>query len=356
MYKVSKKTNTSIYMVKKILEQNNISVRNTAQQLFLNHTAWIKENKTKNEEIIKLYQTGYSCNKIANLYGCSGNTILNILSRNNVPRRSPRESKILLYRKTVGLRPQLLECIEGEMLGDGHIMKGRAQSAIRIKNTCKEYRDLWVDNFDNYSIPISPKGIYKEILNEGRTTAYVVRTSSTVEFHSLRQKWYPRGIKIIPKSLKITPNLLLYWWIGDGSLRGNGVSGIFCSECFIKIEQEELLHKINIALDWRLRLQKNNSGYRIFIPCQYMRDFLDYIGPPPVNSMAYKWNIKNYVKTNKLNINKDDFYDLYITQNKTAIEMSKIYRCARGTIYQIAKEYNIKKDPNKRPKCFGVKI
>jgi hypothetical protein len=32
-----------------------------------------------------------------------------------------------------------------------------------------------------------------------------------------RQRWYPQGIKIIPKDFKITPLSLYHWYIGDGS-------------------------------------------------------------------------------------------------------------------------------------------
>lgn len=80
-----------------------------------------------------------------------------------------------------------------------------------------------------------------------------------------------------------------------------------------------------------------------------MKEFLDYIGDSPIESMKYKWNIRPYHKTNYLNINRDEFYDLYISKNYTAVELAKFYKCARNTIYEKAQEFGITKCASKKP-------
>jgi len=42
-------------------------------------------------------------------------------------------------------------------------------------------------------------------------------------------------------------------------------------------------------------------------------------------------------------LSKEELYDLYIIQNKSQIEISKIYNCSKDTIKRRIKEYNIKK-------------
>lgn len=48
----------------------------------------LSRNKEKSQEIIKLYQEGYSSLKIAKIYDTTYNTIIRILDKNNIPRRS----------------------------------------------------------------------------------------------------------------------------------------------------------------------------------------------------------------------------------------------------------------------------
>ncbi len=48
----------------------------------------LSRNKEKSQEIIKLYQEGYSSLKIAKIYDTTYDTIIRILDKNNIPRRS----------------------------------------------------------------------------------------------------------------------------------------------------------------------------------------------------------------------------------------------------------------------------
>jgi len=48
----------------------------------------LSRNKEKSQEIIKLYQEGYSSLKIAKIYDTTYNIIIRILDKNNIPRRS----------------------------------------------------------------------------------------------------------------------------------------------------------------------------------------------------------------------------------------------------------------------------
>jgi reverse gyrase len=102
------------------------------------------------------------------------------------------------------------------------------------------------------------------------------------------------GKKHIPKDLKITPNLCLHCWMGDGSLM-NRINGILCSECFDKGEQENLCLKLNKEIGINSHLVKYKNSYRIFLISKDIKKFLEYIGNPPFNEISYKWNYRGNI-------------------------------------------------------------
>lgn len=68
---------------------------------------------------------------------------------------------------------------------------------------------------------------------------------------------------------------------------------MFCSESFTKEDQQILCDKINEKFDLVARTVKvkGGTGWRISIPQSKSNEFFNIIGPPPVQSLAYKWKI-----------------------------------------------------------------
>jgi len=122
------------------------------------------------------------------------------------------------------------------------------------------------------------------------------------------RKWYPEWNnykKVIPDDIEINNILLLHWFLDDGSSsyrnrnyeklgwiqRKKQIILTFCTECFEKENQQMLCDKINEKFPLNARLATTNSGtgWRIKIPQSKVEQFYEIVGPPPIQSLAYKW-------------------------------------------------------------------
>lgn len=87
---ISSKYKCSFNLIKKVLIENGIFIRN-----WLKCDAWNYQN-----EIIEKYQSGRSLSSIANDYNCSHSTIKNILDKNKVDLRDKNETRRVANRQT----------------------------------------------------------------------------------------------------------------------------------------------------------------------------------------------------------------------------------------------------------------
>ena len=108
------------------------------------------------------------------------------------------------------------EIIQGTLLGDGCIFLNRGKYA-RYKLTAKDA------NFINWVRKIFTKSNLKNYSSfDKRNRTNILYSSANSLYLSLRKGWYKRDNgktqKIIPRSLKLTSVVLLFWYLGDGSL------------------------------------------------------------------------------------------------------------------------------------------
>lgn len=195
------------------------------------------------------------------------------------------------------------EVIDGCLLGDGFLCKWNKKSDKSLPYFAK--RNKYYDHI-KYVAEILFKDKWKERVKENNESflgkKYVVfslRSLSNKSLKTFYERWYPEWNnykKIIPQDIEITSNLLLHWFLDDGSsyLRKRKTRQViitFCSECFSKDDQEMIMDKINSKFDLSMRLNKTNSGigYRIIVPQLKADNFYNIIGDCPVPSMEYKW-------------------------------------------------------------------
>ena len=295
--------------------------------------------------IIKQYQEGKSLDCLGKENNVHYTKIRKILADSGISLRTRSELTRLQFRKNIPIVGNILEIINGELLGDGSLNKGKFQSGFKFHSSNLEYAEWLAKKFTDNNIPLIGVGVRTEFYNN--KNYYSFETVKTEEFHKLEEKWYIDRRKIIPKDLQITPLVLLHWWLGDGTIRGK-VSGMLCTDCFTKEDQLHLVNLMNNVISIRAHLQKINNTYRIFIPCQYMKEFLNFMGDSPFFSMNYKWKINKYKQTNRVKISKEELYKLYIVENKTRSEVAKYFRCGVDVISDRAKKFNILKYPQRR--------
>ena len=117
-------------------------------------------------------------------------------------------------------------------------------------------------------------------------------TSASVQFFHLWQSWYKtekkKLKKILPNIRKITPNILLHWYVGDGYSVGNELA--LCTQNFNFNEQKyliELLHAEGITA----KLRKKRTNYYIGLSAtkENKKHFFEYIEQAKLYKEAEKY-------------------------------------------------------------------
>lgn len=289
----------------------------------------------KNEEIISLYENGLSIRQVAEKCPHSASKVRKILLENDVMRTS-KEGLRLIKLNDIPISDELAQVIEGEMLGDGCIKKRVAQSYFSFNNNNPDYSKWLALKFVDNGIKLTGNGVrnktyFHKNWNKWFTT-HSFSTISTKQLHELENKWYENRTKILPKDVELSPLSVLHWYIGDGSLP-NGQYIIFCTDNFSRKEVEELSSKLNEILNIESIPFKYGKYNRIFLSKRSAEKLLHYIGPPPFNSIEYKWNLMKFGKTNDLlDIDKNELYDLYINRNFSRKQIAKLYGCSKELI------------------------
>ncbi len=120
----------------------------------------------------------------------------------------------LLYS---GISSLSKEVLDGCMLGDGGIHgQGSDGDVMTFQyGHAERQRGLTELVANILGTPVSAHKQHKDSYSKGK--GVVVRTALRHPFISLeRNRWYPHGIKVIPKDIEITPVVLAFWFMDDG--------------------------------------------------------------------------------------------------------------------------------------------
>jgi hypothetical protein len=268
------------------------------------------------DKMIEMYNKFYTLNEIANEFGISRNTTKKRLIKNNIKLRTHGETTAM--RSQFKLTPYINDVIIGELLGDGSIYKsGNISGGFTYSTSKKKYLEwLYLGIFKNHGIDIMEEGIKDVIIKprEGfsqinESICYKARTLAYWQFGLFRKKWFPDGIKIVPDDIKITPTVLLHWYLGDGSLhrkKGNNKRGQYDyvykyvtlhTNGFTYEECSILTSKLNeLGLDFGIKkhIYKGKINWQLGLnkPALNNRRFFEYLGDCPEllkNVYGYKW-------------------------------------------------------------------
>lgn len=120
---------------------------------------------------------------------------------------------------------------------------------------------------------------------------YSGRSRTHPDIKAQRQRWYPNGVKIVPKDVTIDPVCLTMLYIGDGHIhkvRGNiTISTLSFSEEDNKFLSEQMLE--NLGINSRVISTKKGQSYLYFSRPNAV-EFLKIIGnKSPVKCYDYKF-------------------------------------------------------------------
>ena len=228
--------------------------------------------------------------QIAELVKIGQPTIWYWLKKFDIPHRSHSEANHLSQANHCNLTRKAVEWINGELLGDGCLCSNNNYSA-RFSYTSKylEYAQYISDTLKSFGIKQVGKinKMYHERLD---CYSYHYDSRRYVELLPIRKHWYPKGKKIIPKDIKLTPLICRQLYIGEGCLHrltNVGRPYIRLATCGFVIEDIEWLVKQLMKLGFKVKRQPSSNTIRI--SAFSTKDFLDYIGKCPVECYQYKF-------------------------------------------------------------------
>lgn len=251
-------------------------------------------HKLKRPKQVKLYQIkefieaqyvrGVGMTEVAEICNCSVSTIKTHLRACNITCK-PRGGEW----RSIGISDELVQILNGLLLGDGSIELCRKTSA-RYRHTDKHeaYIKWLFTHLKNRGLDWGG-GIYRNDTKWG-----VGYGASTFLYRNLLDwctKWYPKGKKIVPADILITPLTLLHWFIGDGwysrgyKKRKWGGIGL-ATDGFTHDEVDFLAGQLQLQnIQANVNYHKNrynDRGFRIIIyrPSS-IRRFFEYMAPCP---------------------------------------------------------------------------
>lgn len=194
------------------------------------------------ERLAQEYKQGRSSLSLAEEFGVSVWTVLNRLRKVGVAiRKSQPEKRLDL---TPEKEKRLREIVDGLLLGDGSIgQKGE----LRLEQ-CNS-RVGWLHQVQDQLTQVGSKSKLHPIpprvrVIEGREVrskeATLLYTPCYVRLKKERKRWYPKGKRLVPRDLKLTPSVLAHWFSGDGTFDHSSGSLFFCTNGFIQEDTEFL--------------------------------------------------------------------------------------------------------------------
>ena len=192
----------------------------------------------------------------------------------------------------------------GGLLGDSYLYLYEhhinAGLAIGRSSKDKEYLEYQFEVFKNFcSVGIKDKVYFDKRTLKTYYNSYF-RTVVCEPFTILRKEWYPEGIKIVPKSLKLTPLICAIWFCDDGTIckqYKNSLRIALSTDGFKKSEVKFLKHllldeiKIPFSITKKPNREKDEGYYLYISRKEYIKTFVNYISPVFPVSMKRKSDI-----------------------------------------------------------------
>lgn len=278
------------------LKKYNIPIRSQKEAIEAYHILNIDNHKYKDKEWLrkKYIEEKLNAHKIMKLCNITGNsTIYNWLRRFDIPIRSYSKAIHMDRINHCNLSQEAIEWINGELLGDGCL----SHSETKLPSVRFSYGSKYLEYVQYVSITLQSFGIKqsgkiaKHYDKKHNVYYYNYVSCFYEELSHIHKQWYPKGRKIIPRDLELTPLTCRQWYIGDGCLycRETRRPAILLATCCFS--DKEIFYLINQLdkLGVKATKQKRNI---IHISSYSTKYFLEYIGKCPVKCYQYKWDYR----------------------------------------------------------------
>ncbi len=141
----------------------------------------------------------------------------------------------------------------------------------------KEWVKLLVNTFEQF---VNVKTFVKPTKTQTVMWTCGFDTSSTIQLFDLWNRWYnqekKRTKKVLPNLPKLSPNILLHWFIDDGCMSGTDFS--LATQAFSLKEQKKLVDYLKtIGLETKIRITKRQPHINISNKKENKNVFTDFI-------------------------------------------------------------------------------
>jgi len=289
-----------------------------------------RRNDIINEQVYDFYfKLGLNRRQTAEKLNCSEDLVAYRLKKMGLKPKNMSDCVEAGKKRSTVLSKELVEIIDGEMLGDGGLIVYKNQGSFResVGFDKKNWAIYLMDLFRNNSVPIVGDKLYRrKPCGKSNNHTWSFATLNTMELGNIYRVWYkinkdfnikkPMGfsnrkfIKIVPQNLHLTPKALLHWYIGDGSINKVGGGCVLHTEGFTYNETEFLRYRLKKDLGI-LSVHYNESI--IGISRKEREKLLNIIGFCPVKCYEYKWFVPNTKNRKSRKIN--DFIDMKVVES-----------------------------------------
>jgi tRNA1(Val) A37 N6-methylase TrmN6 len=194
------------------------------------------------------------------------------------------------------LNPDILNYMDGLMLSDGSIGKCGKYHRFSMGSSHKEFADYCFGKLNVVCSCNFPKQFGKANHINGRDAAWAFSTGVHRNFTTQYNRWYKDGIKIIPLDVSLSPQSLLMWYYGDGTLIKNDQSNTcvlrLSTDTFNKDEIDMIIKRMSDELGiYGIRTIEN----RIRLRTNSIPIFLKHINIEPVlTCYKYKFDLPEW--------------------------------------------------------------
>ena len=231
--------------------------------------------------------------QVSQTLGISIKTINKYIQKHGLS-RSHREARHLRYhahRPRIRIAGRLLARLNGLLLSDAHLRLEGNRNA-RLTFGFKHRRTALSVIRELAPIPFGrprPYMVHGGAYSEKSVRVWYFASKNLPELNVHRKRWYPHGKKRVPQNLRLTPDTLYWWYVGDGSLNRlpdhNTINLYFSSRS--AQERAQLL----AALTRRGFEPRHYDRLGVItIPRRRVGKFLRIIGPCRNPEYAYKWD------------------------------------------------------------------
>jgi len=191
------------------------------------------------------------------------------------------------------INEQLIEFIDGFLLGDGSIYASEGKTHVGRLTCSLEYEEFCTYLMGFLQSYVSTVKKYNSN-NMKQGFGFFGTSKFHPDIYKQYQRWYKDGIKIVPNDVRITPLSLMVWYLGDGCLDSTSKNAIrirLSTDGFDKKYVKLLCSKLS-----ELGIFCHRTAYnRIYIKSKGVPAFFNFIGrKSPVKCYDYKFEVDEW--------------------------------------------------------------